>query len=93
MTSFGTPALKWQNGIDRSEVWETEVQVCQRSRNQYSSYFQGEITNTTPRGTCLIYRLKPGASVSCKDTSERLDSAMESMHSARDRNPLISPGT
>ena len=57
------------------------------------TYFQGAITKTTPRGSRLMYRLNPGRSVSLRETSERQDSAMESMYSARDRNPLISPGT
>lgn len=55
--------------------------------------FQGAITKTTPSGSRLMYRLNPGRSVSSRETSERQDSAMESIYSARDKNPLISPAT
>lgn len=54
------------------------------------AYFQGAITKTTPNGSLLISRLKPGLSGNTK--SFRDSSAMSSMYSARSRKPLISPG-
>lgn len=45
----------------------------------------------TPKGVRLMYRLKPGLSVSARDTSDSDDSAMESRYSARSRKPLTSP--
>jgi hypothetical protein len=50
------------------------------------------MTRTTPRGTRFINRLKPGLSVSLRETSDKLVSAMEIMYWARSINPRISPG-
>ena len=60
--------------------------------NEGETYFQGAMTKTTPMGVRLIQRLKPGLSVSAKDTSARLVAAMSSMYVARSSVPRISPG-
>ena len=49
------------------------------------------MTRITPTGVRLIYRLKPGLSVSSRDTSARQDSAIDIMNRARSRKPRTSP--
>lgn len=56
------------------------------------THFHGTMTKTTPMGVRLIQRLKPGLSVSARETSARLAAAMSSMYVARSSVPRISPG-
>jgi hypothetical protein len=53
--------------------------------------FHGAMTRMTPRGVRLIYLLKPGISVSLRETSAREGSAIDIMYRARSRNPRTSP--
>jgi hypothetical protein len=64
------------------EVKKGKLGKCLSQRNQVEftmTHFQGAITKTTPSGSRLMYRLKPGLSVSFNSTGARAWSAMDSM--------------
>lgn len=86
-----------EDGIDRDEVREAlgglgfRMRLRIKLQEVCETYFHGAMIKTTPRGVRLMYRLKPGLSVSARDTSDKDDSAMESRYSARSTKPRTSP--
>lgn len=71
-----------KDGVNGSQVWETGIKMLkvrsQRDEENWT-HFHGVITRTTPKGTRLMNRRKPGLSESSKDTSSRQDGAIDSI--------------